>query len=280
MMSDDRAQLADFLRTRRAALQPEDVGMPRGPRRRTDGLRREEVAALAGLSVDYYSRMEQSRGPHPSEQMLVALARGLRLSLDERDYLLRLGGYPVPRRIMRGDHVDAGIMRILDRLADTPAMVVGSAGEILYQTGLAITLFGDETRFSGLERSVVYRWFTAPDSRTVYPDDDHEQRARDFVADLRTAYVRDGRPSPAADVADALTESSAEFRTLWAEHRVEHKHSQYKRLVHPEVGVMEVYCQSLFDIDQSQGLLVFTATPGSESAEKLRLLGVLSGHVV
>ncbi|WP_166980067.1 helix-turn-helix transcriptional regulator [Paramicrobacterium fandaimingii] len=280
MVSDGRAQLADFLRTRRAALQPEDVGMPRGPRRRTDGLRREEVAALAGLSVDYYSRMEQSRGPHPSEQMLVALARGLRLSLDERDYLLRLGGYPVPARMTRGDHVDAGIMRILDRLGDTPAMVVGSAGEILYQTALAKALFGDESHFSGLERSVVYRWFTSPASRAIYPDDDHDERAGDFVSDLRTAYVRDGRPSLVADVVDALTESNAEFRTLWAEHRVERKRSRYKQLVHPEVGVLEVYCQSLYDIDQNQGLLVFTTTPGSDSDEKLRLLSVVSGNVV
>ncbi|GAB2525470.1 helix-turn-helix transcriptional regulator [Paramicrobacterium agarici] len=280
MVSEQRAQLADFLRTRRAALQPEDVGMPRGARRRTDGLRREEVAALAGLSADYYTRMEQQRGPNPSEQMLAALARGLRLSLDERDHLLRLGGYPVPRRVVSSDHVDAGIMRILDRLADTPAMVVGSAGEILIQTGPATALFGDESRFEGLGRSVVYRWFTDPDSRSVYPEEDHDERARDFVADLRTAYVRDSRPSPVAEIVDALTASSAEFRALWAEHRVGRKHSQYKRLVHAEVGLIEVYCQSLYDLDQSQGLLVFTAVPGSESAEKLRLLSVLDGRAV
>lgn len=279
-MSDDREQLADFLRTRRAGLQPEDVGMPRGQRRRTNGLRREEVAALAGLSVDYYSRMEQSRGPHPSEQMLSALARGLRLSLDERDHLLRLGGFPVPRRDTAGRHVDAGIMRILDRLADTPAMVVNGAGECLHQTGPAVTIFGDETRFAGLDRSVVYRWFTDPTSRAVYPVEDHEARTRDFVADLRTAFTRDGRPSRVAEVVDALTEVSTEFAALWAEHRVGRKHSQNKRLVHEEVGVIDVYCQSLFDVDQSQALLVFTATPGSESAEKLRLLSVLDGHVV
>jgi len=115
-VTGDRAELADFLRTRREALQPEDVGMPRGARRRTGGLRREEVAALSGMSADYYSRIEQQRGPHPSEQMLGALARGLRLSLDERDHLFQLGGYPSPRRAGRADHVDAGLMRILDPL--------------------------------------------------------------------------------------------------------------------------------------------------------------------
>src|SRR6185436_16037869 len=112
----DRAQLADFLRRRREALQPEDVGLSRGPRRRTAGLRREEVAALCDMSVDYYSRLEQQRGPQPSEQMIAAIARGLRLTLDERDYLFRLAGHTAPARAQRTDHVSPGMLRILDRL--------------------------------------------------------------------------------------------------------------------------------------------------------------------
>ncbi|HEY0815716.1 MAG TPA: helix-turn-helix transcriptional regulator [Pseudonocardia sp.] len=271
----DRAQLADFLRTRREALQPEDVGMPRGPRRRTGGLRREEIAALSGMSTDYYGRIEQQRGPHPSEQMLAALARGLRLSLDERDHLFRLGGYPSPRRASRTDHVDAGLMRVLDRLEDTPAMVVSGAGVTLLQTPPAVALFGDETAYEGLARSALYRWYTDPSSRGIYPEADHDVRGRDFVADLRYAYARDGRDSYAAEIVDALTAVSAEFRAVWAEHEVTRKRSRFKRIAHPEVGLLEVYCQTLFDMDQSQGLLVFTATPGSESAEKLRLLAVL-----
>src|SRR3954468_19424541 len=138
----DRAQLAGFLRTRREALQPEDVGLPRGPRRRTGGLRREEVAALCGMSADYYGRIEQQRGPHPSEQMIAAIAHGLRLSLNERDHLfpspgtrppwsrlspkggcppVPLAGYPTPLRVFRDDHIEPGMMRIFDRLQDTPA---------------------------------------------------------------------------------------------------------------------------------------------------------------
>jgi len=115
----DRAQLADFLRTRREALQPEDVGLPRGRRRRTSGLRREEVAALCGMSSDYYSRIEQQRGPNPSEQMLTAIARGLHLSPDERDHLFRLAGHAVPQRTSRSDQVSSAMMRILDRLGHT-----------------------------------------------------------------------------------------------------------------------------------------------------------------
>src|SRR3954469_1993558 len=124
----NRAELADFLRTRREALQPEDVGLPRGHRRRTRGLRREEVAALSCMSSDYYSRIEQQRGPRPSEQMLAAIARGLRLPLEERDHLFRLGGYPTPRRATRADHINPGMMRIFDGLEDAAAQVVSDLG--------------------------------------------------------------------------------------------------------------------------------------------------------
>ncbi|MFD0787550.1 helix-turn-helix domain-containing protein, partial [Micromonospora azadirachtae] len=169
----DRAQLAHFLRTRREALQPEDVGLPRGPRRRTGGLRREEVASLSGMSTDYYSRLEQQRGPRPSEQMLAALARGLRLSLAERDHLFQLGGHAAPHRTVRADHVNPGMMRILDRIQDTPAMVVNHLGETLAQTPPAVALLGDETRHTGLARSLHHRWYTDPDTRRLYPAETH-----------------------------------------------------------------------------------------------------------
>ena len=113
----DRVGLAEFLRRRREALQPADVGLGAGQRRRTRGLRREEVATLAGMSVDYYTRLEQQRGPHPSEQMLTALARALHLTLEERDHLYRLAGHSAPDRLSRDDHVSPGMLRIIDRLA-------------------------------------------------------------------------------------------------------------------------------------------------------------------
>ncbi|MGL5851702.1 MAG: helix-turn-helix transcriptional regulator, partial [Phycicoccus sp.] len=243
----DRAQLADFLRTRREALLPEDVGLPTGPRRRTRGLRREEVAALAGMSADYVGRIEQQRGPHPSEPMLGALARGLRLTLDDRDHLFRLGGFAPPSRAGRHQHVDAGLMRILDRLDDTPAMVLGPGGECLALTPLAAAVFGDHSALEGLRRSAVYRWFADPGSREVYPADDRDQRGAELVADLRTALTRHGASSSAGEVAAALTRESEEFRRLWARHDVRHRHSQRKRLVAPEVGELDVYCTMLFD---------------------------------
>ncbi|MCO1594687.1 helix-turn-helix transcriptional regulator [Micromonospora sp. RHAY321] len=276
----DRAQLASFLRTRREALQPEDVGLPRGQRRRTGGLRREEVAALSGMSTDYYSRLEQQRGPHPSEQMLAALARGLRLSLTERDHLFQLAGHAVPHRTVRADHVNPGMMRILDRLQDTPAQVVNHLGETLAQTAPAIALLGDETRHTGLDRSLHHRWFTDPQTRRMHPAQDHATQSRLLVAHLHAAYTRDGRGSRAAAIVESLLAASDEFAQLWREHPVPGGYCPPKHFLHPEVGPLELHCQTLVDPDQSQTLLVFTAVPGSESDEKLRLLSVIGAQQV
>ncbi|WP_433550070.1 helix-turn-helix transcriptional regulator [Micromonospora zamorensis] len=276
----DRAQLASFLRTRREALQPEDVGLPRGPRRRTGGLRREEVATLSGMSTDYYSRLEQQRGPHPSEQMLAALARGLRLSLAERDHLFQLAGHAIPHRAVRADHVNPGMMRILDRMHDTPAQVVNHLGETLVQTAPAVALLGDETRYAGLARSAHHRWFTDPTARQLHPAEDHRTQSRLLVADLRASYTRDGRGSRVAALVDDLLAGSPEFAQLWREHPVPTGYCPSKHFLHPEVGALELHCQTLVDPDHSQTLLVFTAVPGSESDEKLRLLAVIGGQLV
>jgi transcriptional regulator with XRE-family HTH domain len=141
----DRPGLAEFLRLRREALQPEDVGLTRGRRRRTSGLRREEVAALCHMSTDYYARLERERGPQPSEQMIASIAQGLHLSLDERDHLFLLAGCRPPARSADGEHVGPGLLRILDRLADTPAEIVTELGETLRQTPLGVALTGDTT---------------------------------------------------------------------------------------------------------------------------------------
>ncbi len=274
----DRAQLADFLRTRREALQPEDVGLPRGPRRRTGGLRREEVASLSGMSSDYYGRLEQRRGPQPSEQMLAAMARGLRLSLDERDHLFRIAGHNAPQRTLRSDHVSPGLMRVLDRLDDTPAQVITRISETLLQTRLAVALLGDQTRFTGLARSLVYRWFTDPAARLIYPEQDHRWHSRLFTSDLRSAYSERAGGSRAAALVDALLAASPEFAALWGEHEVGLKRYELKRIRHPEVGVLELHCQMLQDPDQAQALLVFTAVPGSESYQKLQLLSVIGSQ--
>jgi hypothetical protein len=271
----DRAQLADFLRRRRDALRPGDVGLTSGPRRRTEGLRREEVAALCGMSVDYLARLEQQRGPQPSDQMLAAIARGLRLTQDERDHLFQLAGRNAPQRAQRAQHVNPGMMRVLDRLYDTPAQVVTGLGEVLVQNQTATALLGDASQFTGKQRSLIYRWFTDVDTRRIYPPEDHEVHSRAFAADLRTVVSREGNASRAAAMVRELRELSPEFERVWDAHEVGLIRSDLKRIVHPELGVLELHCQMLFDFDQSQALLVFTATPGSESYEKLQLLSVI-----
>lgn len=268
----NKAEFADFLRTRREAIQPEAVGLPRGRRRRTSGLRREEVAALVGMSTDYYARMERGQSPRPSEQIVAALARGLRFSLEERDHLFRLAGYGEPGRTSRGDHIDVGLMRVIDRLDDTPAQIITALGETLLQTRLAVALLGDHTRYEGLARSAIHRWFTDPSERRIYPAADHRTHSRVLASQLRALLARDGWHSRAARIVEALTRSSPEFVQVWGEHEVGLRFSERKRLVHPELGVLELHCQTLLDPDQAQSLLVFTAVPGSESHEKLELL--------
>lgn len=272
----DRAGLAQFLRTRRDALQPEDVGLTRGQRRRTSGLRREEVAALASMSVDYYARIERERGPQPSEQMLAAIAQGLHLTRAERDHLFRLAGHQPPPPGAATDHVSPGMLRIFDRLGDTAAEIVTELGETLRQTPLSVALVGDLVHLTGPSRSIGFRWFDEPTTRTLYAPEDHELLSRMFVSGLRSVVTLRGPESRAAAYAETLLASSEEFRILWARHEVGIRPSTVKRYEHPEVGRLELHCQVLIDPDQSHTLLVYTAAPGSESAERLRLLGTLA----
>lgn len=272
----DRAQLADFLRTRREALQPEDVGMVAGPRRRARGLRREEVAALAHMSTDYYSRLEQQRGPNPSEQMIRSIARGLRLTHEERDHLLVLAGHQ-PNRTRRSDHVSPALMRVLDRL-DTPAQVVTDLGETLAQNELAVALLGDQTRFSGPSRSLVYRWFCDPAERALYPPEDHEHHSRLYVAHGRAMAARMADDPQVQELLRRLLADSEDFATRWNEHEVMARRSLRKRLLHPTVGLIELDCQTLVAEDDGQQLLVYTATPGTEDHEKLALLAVVGAQ--
>jgi MmyB-like transcription regulator ligand binding domain/Helix-turn-helix domain len=271
----DRAGLAEFLRRRRESLQPEDVGLPRGQRRRTSGLRREEVAALCHMSTDYYARLERERGPHPSEQMIASIAQGLHLSRHERDHLYRLAGHRPPVRGSGTNHISPGMLRILDRLTDTPAEIVTELGETLRQTPLGVALAGDLCRHTGPARSIGYRWFTDPAARDMHPPEDHEFYSRLYVSGLRGVLTLRGPESRAARYVELLTAQSAEFRALWSEHEVGIRPREIKRYNHPEVGSLELNCQILLDPDESHTLLVFTAAPGSESYEKLQLLSVV-----
>ncbi|MEV5809287.1 helix-turn-helix transcriptional regulator [Streptomyces parvulus] len=274
-------ELGAFLRSRRERIRPADVGLPSGPRRRVPGLRREEVAQLAGASVDYYNELERGAGSQPSEQMIAALARALRLSADERDYLYRLADRPVPVQGGAASHVHPGMLDLLGRMASTPAQVITDLHVTLVQNPLAVALLGDQSGLRGPRASFVHRWFTEPAARELYPEADHAAQSRAFVADLRAAAARrDARDPEARTMIRTLLGLSPEFAALWADHDVAVRRDDRKRLNHPTLGLIEVNCLNLFSEDGRQRLLWFTPAVGTESAGLLELLAVVGTQEV
>ncbi|MFC9431394.1 helix-turn-helix transcriptional regulator [Streptomyces sp. NPDC056987] len=276
----DRPGLAEFLRNRREALQPEDVGLPRGPRRRTNGLRREEVASLCHMSADYYARLERERGPQPSHMMLASIAQGLHMSLDERDHLFRLAGHNPPARGASTDHISPGLLRVLDRLDDTPAEIVTELGETLRQTPMGVALTGDTTHYTGPARSTGYRWFTDPAARQIHAPEEHAFLTRMYASGLREIATLRGPGSRAAYLVELLLDRSEEFRRVWDDHEIGIRPHEVKHFNHPEVGALELTCQRLIDPGQAHSLLVYTALPGTESHEKLRLLSAIGAQTL
>jgi transcriptional regulator with XRE-family HTH domain len=272
----DRAAMADFLRRHRETLRPEDVGLPAGARRRAPGLRREEVAALAVMSTDYYTRLEQQRGPQPSEQMLASLAQALRLTPHERDYLFQISGRNPPASHTIATHVAPALMRVMDRLTDTPARILSDLGEVLVQNRMAAALFGDRSHRVGVARSEIYGWFTDPAERLRYPEWYHDRHSRAQVASLRVAYGSMGAQSRVGELVRTLQRASPEFASLWERHEVAKRFEDHKTMIHPELGPIELDCQALLTEDQSQVLLVLTAPPRTEGYEKLQLLAMLT----
>ncbi|WP_030773635.1 MULTISPECIES: helix-turn-helix transcriptional regulator [unclassified Streptomyces] len=271
-MTIDRRELADFLRRSRDRVRPSDVGLAAGPRRRTAGLRREEVAQLAGMSADYYMRMEQARGPQPSPQILSSLARALRLSDDERDHLHLLAGHRPPAGRVGGDQVGAGLLHLLDQLPGTAAQVLGDLGDVLAQNDLARSLLGGVCTVSEHGRNVIWRWFADPAAREAYPPEEHDHYSRLHVADLRAAVARRGAGDPvAARLVDRLR-GVEEFAVLWDLHEVAVRRRSRMRVVHPVVGPVDLDCQVLLAQEEDQRLVLFTPPPGSDTADRLALL--------
>ncbi|WP_037913000.1 helix-turn-helix transcriptional regulator [Streptomyces sp. NRRL WC-3744] len=276
MGSAKYTELGSFLRSRRERIRPAEVGLPTGPRRRVPGLRRDEVAQLAGASVDYYNELERGAGSQPSEQMIAALARALRLSADERDHLYHLAGRPVPVPGGAASHVHPGMFDLLQRLTSTPAQVITDLHVTLVQNPLAVALLGDQSGFRGARASFIHRWFTDPKARQLYPEADHEAQSRAFVADLRAAAARrDAKDVEARSMIGALLDISSEFAALWADHDVAFRRDDRKRLNHPTLGLIEVNCLTLFSEDGRQRLLWFTPAVGTDSAGLLDLLTVV-----
>lgn len=273
----DRAGLADFLFRRRELLHPVDVGLPEGRRRRATGLRREEVAQLAGMSSDYYARIEQCRGARPSESIVSALAIALRCNLDERDHMFHLAGLTPPDR-RAGRHISPGLISLADRLIDVPVCIATDLDEVLWQNRLADTVLGALPSEIGRERNVCWRWFTDPNVRRRVPEEDWARLSAAHVNDLRAAYSRRGADPDAAALVGDLVERSAEFRTLWERHEVAVRRSDRKRVLHPDVGMLELNCEVLLSPEHDRQVLALFPAEGTDARDKLELLRVVGSE--
>jgi transcriptional regulator with XRE-family HTH domain len=269
------SDVGSFLRARREALRPADVGLVPGGRRRTPGLRRAEVALLADVSVDYYERLEQSRNAHPSQQLLASLARALRLSVDERDHLYRLAGYPPPRPGATAGYVDPAMMFLLDALTTVPAHVVDDLNTVLAQNRLSRALVGSWAAGDDRAGNVTWRWFTDPASRDLNVPEEHEKIGRSYAADLRTAAARRGRDAACDRLIADLTEASEEFRRYWEAMEVIPLRSTRKTLDHHRAGRLDVQCDFVLSSSTGQRLVIFRPQPGSATADGFAFLDVL-----
>lgn len=274
-MDMDRRELADFLRRSRERLRPQEVGLAAGPRRRTPGLRREEVSQLAGMSADYYMRLEQARSPQPSSQLLGALARALRLTEDERDHLYVLAGHRPPAGPFAGEHVRPGLLYLLDRLQETPAQILGDLGDVLAQNAMSEALFGCVCTVEPGDRNIVWRWFTDPFVREAYPESEHDHYSRLYVSDLRAAVARRRNDAAASALVGRLHDASEEFTRLWKLHEVAVRRASRMKVLHPDVGAIEFDAEVLLTPAEDQRLIVFTPPPGSASIDTLELLRVI-----
>ncbi|GHH07102.1 helix-turn-helix domain-containing protein [Streptomyces rubradiris] len=271
---DRRAELSEFLRSRRARLKPEDVGLSGfGRHRRVPGLRREELAQLAGVSVAYYTRLEQGNGRNVSAEVLDAIARALRLTDAEHAHLTHLAKPKAlkKKQVARQQQVRPALRQLLETMESVPAYVVGRRSEILAWNRMAAALFGDWGEVPPAERNWARLVFLRPEYRELFVD--WEQKAIDIVCALRMdAGCHPDDPKLSALVGE-LSVKSEEFRRLWATHDVKEKSHGVKHLHHPLVGDLALNFESFRLTDGSeQSLVTYHAEPGSPTAESLRLL--------
>ncbi|MFB7495388.1 helix-turn-helix transcriptional regulator [Streptomyces sp. NPDC056161] len=273
----DRRELATFLRSRRERISPADVGLPAGPRRRTPGLRREEVAQLAYISTEYYARLEQARAPRPSREVLAGLARALRLSDVERAHLHHLAGVPPLPPTGPSREVRRSILDLLHRLPQAAATVMSASLEVLAWNDLAAALMEDFSALPRRDRNLVRRVFLGPHppGHRLYGVSDADGFARMSARHLRAAAGRYPDDPEVAELVGELLAGSAEFTRLWESHDVSEAPALIKTFQHPLVGPVTVNCDVLDIADRDQQVVIYTATPGSRSEEALRLLSVI-----
>ena len=271
---DGTGELAEMLRSWRSRLAPAQVGLPAHAARRTQGLRREELAVLAGVSIDYIVRLEQGRASTPSAQVCVALARALQLSDTEQAYLLQLAGHATGQgRISR--LVPASVRRLLDRLDDNPIAVHDAMWTLMSWNTMWAALMGDPSALDDKERNVVWRYFTHRPNRSVFTGAERDAFETSIVADLRLTAGRYPDDPQLHTLIQQLRRVSDTFRTHWDTRLVaDHAHAA-KTIEHPEVGRIELDCDVLTTRNGELRIVVYTAQPDTEAATKLALLATI-----
>ncbi|MBN9099795.1 MULTISPECIES: helix-turn-helix transcriptional regulator [unclassified Pseudonocardia] len=270
----ERTELGAALRTWRERLRPADAGLPAGVRRRTPGLRREEVAALAGVSVDYLTRLEQGRGPHPSDAVLTALARALRVNDAERDHLFHLAGGSPPRPGRIRSTVRPSVLRLMDRFTDLPAVLLDAKTDVLAWNPMGAALLGDLSAIPLARRNMARLGFTG-DRRMGGDPAERERLDRALVSDLRRSAARYPDDPGLAALVRELRADSADFARLWDLRDLDERHSDHKTLRHPQLGPIELDCDTLLVHADDQVLLVYSAAPDTPAAQALDLLRVV-----
>lgn len=268
------SEFAEVLHAWRDRVQPEEVGFPVGTGRRTPGLRREELAVLAGVSVEYIVRLEQGRASHPSPQLLGALARALRLTEQERDHLYRVGGAAVPTAGVVPRHIAAGVQRMIDRLGDLPIGVFSAAWDLLQWNPLWAALSGDPSGRSGLERNVAWNHFVVGGGVIDFDTEHAEEFSADLAADLRDAVGRYPEDAGLTRLIARLQEASPDFERRWASAHVARHRSSTKTATSTPVGPIEIDCDVLTVPGSDLRIVVYTAAAGSPDASRLELLKV------
>ncbi|MCX5001597.1 helix-turn-helix transcriptional regulator [Streptomyces sp. NBC_00638] len=259
----------------RDRVSPEAAGLPGGGNRRAAGLRREELALLAGISVDYVTRLEQGRAAHPSEQVVEALGRALRLSGAEREHLFQMAGLVPPGRGMVPAHITPGVHRLLDRLSGTPVAVYDAAWTLLLANPLYAALLGDPSGWRGNERNGVWRNFVGPGSRVRHTPRERRAFEATLAADLRATASRYPTDRRLMQLIEELCANSVRFAELWDSGTVGRHEASRKIIDHPQVGAVTLDCDVLSVAGGDLRIMVYTAEPGTEDAERLALLGVL-----
>ncbi|MGI5242639.1 helix-turn-helix transcriptional regulator [Dactylosporangium sp. CA-139066] len=261
----------------RDRVAPDAVGLPAGRRRRASGLRREELAGLAGISADYLTRLEQGRATAPSAQVVEALARALRLSGAERDLLYRLAGHAAPGLDVVPSRVTASVQRLLDRLAYTPVVVYDATWTLVLANAPYDALMGETTAWRGLERNAVWRNLVGSGNRTVHTPQEQADHEHRLVADLRLTASRYPADHALRRLVGELAAASPRFAQLWDSDDPPPPPDPSKRKVvdHPAVGRITLDCDTLVVAIDDLRITVYTAEPGTEDAERLALAIVL-----